>query len=562
MYNNTYDLGTMMSSSIVMGLVMVWLFGKMAHRDSDYWDKSYERKEMKITRIVLMCIWGIYIVAPFLGLIFSWNSIRDNQKVSYMSHVMLGISLFYYELTLRQSPRGTWVKIRKVIAYTLICSLYAAVWPTTVLQLTTGKIPGVYGNAWGTILVVNALIYGIFILIIWLLLKQYKRDKYIPYNQHENKKEPTIDKDIHERAESLCHEDHMPEQDFILNPIQKTETDEKDIKDECSNVNIKEPVVSEERTMDDVVSRNTRYKTSVTKSKSVIIDKVVFVIKSILEFLKRIWKWILGFVLLAALVNGGIALYKYLHDVYVPKKKLDKAATEIIENFNAKETGVNHPLMTLTRTDYACNILKKDYDWGYEHIKYKGHISGNKYIKDRLSDYWEEAFLCIENNAYQGDAACQYYLGRLYYWGNEKYYYMGEQDKEKAAYWWLESAQNGYVRAYNNIGICYKKGSGVPLNMYKAIEWLKKGAEAGEPYAQKNYGDLFLEGVRVHVGSHYEREPYYDYTGYSILWYEKVEVDDYKTLIPIDIEQAKYWWKKSAAQGNEGAKERLQKIYE
>ena len=33
-------------------------------------------------------------------------------------------------------------------------------------------------------------------------------------------------------------------------------------------------------------------------------------------------------------------------------------------------------------------------------------------------------------------------------------------------------------------------------------------------------------------------------------------------LLPKDIEQALFWWKKSAAQGNTYAKERLQKIYE
>ena len=38
-------------------------------------------------------------------------------------------------------------------------------------------------------------------------------------------------------------------------------------------------------------------------------------------------------------------------------------------------------------------------------------------------------------------------------------------------------------------------------------------------------------------------------------------VDDYETLIVKDIEQAKFWWKQSAAQGNEVAKERLQQIY-
>ena len=52
------------------------------------------------------------------------------------------------------------------------------------------------------------------------------------------------------------------------------------------------------------------------------------------------------------------------------------------------------------------------------------------------------------------------------------------------------------------------------------------------------------------------------YATMDFIYVYQVTVPDYKTLIPKDIEQAKYWWKKSAAQGNEQAKERLQKIYE
>ena len=46
------------------------------------------------------------------------------------------------------------------------------------------------------------------------------------------------------------------------------------------------------------------------------------------------------------------------------------------------------------------------------------------------------------------------------------------------------------------------------------------------------------------------------------IYYEYVEVDDYKVILHKDIEKAKYWWRKAATQGNEVAKERLQKIYE
>ena len=80
-----------------------------------------------------------------------------------------------------------------------------------------------------------------------------------------------------------------------------------------------------------------------------------------------------------------------------------------------------------------------------------------------------------------------------------------------------------------------------------------------------------MDGVKVKVGSHQETYTTRDYqgshyireyfSGYSMFYVYPKTVDDYETLIVKDIEQAKYWWKKSAAQGNEAAKERLQQIY-
>lgn len=138
-----------------------------------------------------------------------------------------------------------------------------------------------------------------------------------------------------------------------------------------------------------------------------------------------------------------------------------------------------------------------------------------------------------------------------------------KSDNDKAAYWWCEAANQGYTRAFNKVGIAYKDGIGVKVDMYKAIKYLRMGAEAGEAYAQRNYGDLFLEGVRIQVGSHKKLKPGYNpriYDQYDLYAWETVS--DYKTLIAKDIEKAKFWWKKAAAQGNEEAKYRLQKVYE
>lgn len=627
MYSNTYDLGTLMSGTIALGAFLFWLFNKFAQRDSDGWDKSYESKRMRITRIILMCIWGLYVVIALGALVFSWNSLLDNQKVSLVNGIIIGLSLFYYELTLRQSPRSVWVKVRKVIAYILICLLFGGVWPTTVAQFTTLQVPGVYGDAMGVILVCNALIYGISILIIWLLLRLYNSDRLIPYKHNDVKVKPSDILDMHEERVS-------------------EESAERPISNEIpfSN-NERSTTILENAESPKIVKQD-------SSEKNVILDKIKKILNALFQFFKRIWKWLVATFLLVALINGGIALFNYLHNDYFPKKKLDKAVSEIVKKFNNKETQV----------EYAYYILTKKHDWGYGDIfceenimmipkditqtiplyraditqtgpqsgsqlreinnepflskkerkewfktfrykkdwrddiedgsfksaklerrfrneKFKEAFSslpnyvelasnmspaerdafylkcfyrrcnGNQYINNALSDYCEEAFNVIESQAYQGDAKCQFYLGDYYY--GDEYIFLNAQscsdkqkdheqiircDREKAAYWWLESAKNGHIPAYNKIGICYKEGIGVSENMDKAIEWIKKGAEAGDPLAQKNYGDLFLEGVSVNIGSH----------------------QDYH----IDIEQAKYWWRKSAAQGNEEAKERLQKIYE
>lgn len=573
MYNNTYDLQTIMTGSIIMGAFVFWLFSKFAKRDSDYWDKSYESKSAKINRIVYMCIWGLYVATFFLELIIGWNSIRDNQKVSFASCIMLGISLFYYELTLRQSPRGVWVKTRKVIAYFIISSLYIGVWPTTLLQLTTGKIPGVYGDAWGAIFGSNALIYGIAILIIWLLLKHYNNDKLISYNQKNTKKAQPVIETPSNNSE-LSEENAVANQEATIFEHDILTPEEKHVKSTNNDqTTIDTTQIPNNENPTKLPPQNTKYDRAknnyVGKPLKVLFgtlfEKVKFGFLAIIRYIKRIWKWIVGVIILAALIIGGVALYNYLHDEYLPKKKLDRAVNEIIQKFTAENTKV----------EYAHYILQKNHDWGYDDVFYDDW-SGNQYIDNCLSNYREDAYKLIENLAYQGDAKCQFDLGNMYYYGDQYTLFKGNSyteiragleyeikcDKEKAAYWWLESAQNGYIRAFNNIGVCYKNGIGVSIDMNKAIGWLKLGAEAGEPRAQKNYGDLFLDGVKVCVGHHFERRPYYDHTGYNVLWYEKVEVPDYKTLIPVDIEQAKYWWKKSAAQGNQVAKERLQKIYE
>ena len=298
----------------------------------------------------------------------------------------------------------------------------------------------------------------------------------------------------------------------------------------------------------------------IEKCKTIIMAFFKGILKCILwvgRLLKKIWKYILGVVIIGGLIIGGVAAYDYYTYTYIPEKKLNAAVEEI-------KVGINSPNDSI-KTEYALYVLDKKHEWGFEDVS-------DYDISSRLYGYRESSFKLIEAKAFAGEAKYQFMLGQYYYWGDSNYHYI-ESDKTKAAYWWNEAASQNYVRAYNNLGMSYKEGIGVEIDLRKAVHYLKLGAEAGEDFAQRNYGDLFVDGVSIQVGSHKEERvtssylsnrvrTYWDNKREQTMYVYLKEVPDFETLVPKDIEQAKYWWKKSAAQGNEVAKERLQKIYQ
>lgn len=270
---------------------------------------------------------------------------------------------------------------------------------------------------------------------------------------------------------------------------------------------------------------------------------------------------LLFFIVLALVVFGCVVGYNYYNNTYLPEKKLNEAITDVKSKFNSDNDSL--------KAEYAFYLLEKNHKWGYDGVN-------DADINLKLKEYQDSSFQYIEAKAFAGKPEMQYLLGNLYYWGNKHYNFVNT-DEIKAAYWWNEAAKNGFVRAFNSLGIAYKEGIGVGVDLVKVVEYLKKGAEAGDDMAQMNYGDLFLEGVKVKVGSHKETRKnvgyyrgnhsrkireYFDFTIHETVTIYEVDVDDYEELIPVDLEQAKSWWQKSAEQGNQQAKDKLQKIYQ
>ena len=247
------------------------------------------------------------------------------------------------------------------------------------------------------------------------------------------------------------------------------------------------------------------------------------------KFKKLIVK--LSLSIIALLILGGA--YMFIRYNYIPNKRVD----EIIQKFeNGDEnTKIEYAIQILSeKSDWYDQWYEQDYDTYYkieELLRYKGYLN--------------KSFEYIESMALNGNAKCQYYLGVLY--NNEpmmkKIVY---EDEDISDYWFIKAAEQGYVDAYCRAALHYKnKRIGYddrydrPVYGYneKGLEYIIKGALAGDDHCQLICGDLILQNGQIPDGPK-------------------------KRCTEEEFEEAKEWWRKSAKQGNKTAKKRLQTMFD
>ncbi len=128
-----------------------------------------------------------------------------------------------------------------------------------------------------------------------------------------------------------------------------------------------------------------------------------------------------------------------------------------------------------------------------------------------------------------------------------------------ALFEWRLLADQGDVRAQNNLGVMYANGHGVKKDNAMAAQWYRKAAEMGDVSAQFNLGVLYSEGKGVMKD---ERM--------AAFWYGKAaDQGDMSAQYNLgvlygsgveaagDVARAAFWMAKSAQQGNEQASETL-----
>jgi len=94
--------------------------------------------------------------------------------------------------------------------------------------------------------------------------------------------------------------------------------------------------------------------------------------------------------------------------------------------------------------------------------------------------------------ASQGDSEAQYLLGKSYDNGTGTL-----MDRQKALYWFKESAEQGYVEAQSALGMRYSVGDTVDEDDEEAIFWHLKAAKQGNANSQAMLGMAYGMGDGV-----------------------------------------------------------------
>jgi len=275
--------------------------------------------------------------------------------------------------------------------------------------------------------------------------------------------------------------------------------------------------------------------------------------------------------------------YEVAQELFKREKDGHKSRYEDFITNQHGECHFDHEQAGKEAVEIFCQYLV---DYSKDNIEKIDGIARQLFLKhDGVCDdlYYKTGVELLKYGAEKGNADAQFTLG-CYYGGAEYHKVDGEWnsyhtldghsvDNTKQAYWYLQAANQGHTMAMGNLGNCYMYGLGVVKDEKKGLELIQRAAELGDGFYQCRLGDYYSEGVQMEIGSHKETRKttdyrsdrirsYWDYSREQTIYVYEVDVADYITILPKDMKQAQYWWKKAADNGDETAKERLQKIYE
>lgn len=132
--------------------------------------------------------------------------------------------------------------------------------------------------------------------------------------------------------------------------------------------------------------------------------------------------------------------------------------------------------------ELAVYYYEKDSSSPYAQGQLGWHYEYGKGVKTDLG----KAAEYYQLSADAGEDWCQNKMGVFFEEGK------GEvcQSYDLAASYYMKAAKQGNKYAQWNMGRMYENGTGVPKNMFEAINWYRKAAEQGHDAAKKRLGNL------------------------------------------------------------------------
>jgi TPR repeat protein len=156
----------------------------------------------------------------------------------------------------------------------------------------------------------------------------------------------------------------------------------------------------------------------------------------------------------------------------------------------------------------------------------------------------------IEERAERGDADAQFQLATQ------------SQNKRDAVYWYQQSAAQGNAAAQNNLGVMYRKGSGVEQNFELARHWFAEAASRGHHIAEYNLGYLYEQGLGVSQDYSQAMEWYLKagFKGVTKAQYRLGNMYHLGLGVPEDMQKAYSWAALAALEGDVEARKLRDKV--
>ncbi len=201
--------------------------------------------------------------------------------------------------------------------------------------------------------------------------------------------------------------------------------------------------------------------------------------------------------------QGKILLFDLINN----EVKTNNEAYEIVTIFKQVANGMNIKFSIKIQEQKIENLRKECLEYIERHKR--KNEKDKKIYKENIK------------KANNGNKESEFIIGYLYENGRGV-----PQNINEAVKWYRKSAKKKYTKALNNLAYLYQNGNGVEKDKRKAEELLKMSAKQGDDVACLNLGIL------------------------------------YQTNNEINMENAKFWYKKAMNKGNEVAERMYKRIRE